>query len=261
VVPRKPFLQACLAFVFCFSGLSQAAAPDFSYSGDTGPGFWGETSPACAASPSSRQSPVDIRDVVIDRQLQPLDVVAGDTSYSLKNPGYTLVATPKSPAILTLNGTTSHLLQFHFHTLSEHTIHSKHAVMELHAVFEDTNSRLNVIGVLFRVGHENPFLASILQAGLPRKSSAPAVTVHGLNLADAFTNLGEYYTYPGSLTTPPCSEIVTWFVLEHTAELSPEQLRCFRDVLGNDFRPLQSLHNRVILATPYRRENGGHPGF
>jgi carbonic anhydrase len=223
--------------------------PDFSYSGDTGPGFWAEKSPACATTASSRQSPVNIGEVVVDRQLLPLDVLAGETSFTVKNPGYTVVASPRSAALLTLNGTTFQLLQFHFHTLSEHTLHGRHAVMELHAVFQDASSQLTVIAVMYRVGRENPFLATILRVGLPQKTTSPAVTVDGLNLANAFTDLSSYYTYPGSLTTPPCSENVTWFVLQQFAEMSASQLQRFRDVLGNDFRPLQNLNDRVILAT------------
>jgi carbonic anhydrase len=242
------------ALVCGLNVFGQTSAPDFSYSGDTGPGFWAERSPACGATPSSRQSPVDIQKTVEDRRLLPLDVLASETSYTLKNPGYTVVASPRSAAILTLNGATFKLLQFHFHTLSEHTVAGRHAAMELHAVFQDPSSQLAVIGVMYRVGKADPFLAKILSAGLPEKTTSPAVTVEALNLADAFTDLSSYYTYPGSLTTPPCSEIVTWLVLKQFAQISPSQLQTFRDVLGNDFRPLQKLNERTIFATPRGRD-------
>ncbi len=243
------------ALVCSLSTFGQASAPDFSYSGDTGPGFWAERSPACAATPSSRQSPVDIQEVIEDRRLLPLDVLANETLFTLKNPGYTVVATPRSAAILTLNGTSFNLLQFHFHTLSEHTVAGRHAAMELHAVFQDVNSQqLAVIGIMYRVGRSDPFLAKILNAGLPAKSTSPTVTVNALNLADAFTDLSTYYNYPGSLTTPPCSENVTWFVLKQFKQISPAQLQIFRDVLGNDFRPVQKLNERRVLATSRGRD-------
>ena len=229
---------------------SSAHGTAFSYSGDIGPGFWDEISSACAATSTSRQSPIDIDHPQVDRSLTPLDTELGETSYTLKNPGYTVVATPQTAGTLILNGTTFTLLQFHFHTLSEHTIDQKHSVMELHAVFQDASSNYAVIGVLFRIGKANPFLAKILSAGLPQKTTSSTVTVSDLNLANAFTDLSSYYTYPGSLTTPPCSETVTWLLLRQQAELTASQLEEFRKVLGNDFRPVQPLNNRVVRVTP-----------
>jgi carbonic anhydrase len=248
-------LTGIIACIFCCtSTMSAEEKAKFSYTGDTGPGFWGEISSACAGVSTSRQSPVDIDHAQVDRSLTPIDTVLGETSFTLKNPGYTLVATPETAGTLTLNGTTFSLIEFHFHTLSEHTMNGRHSEMELHAVFQDANSRLAVIGVLYRVGKADPFLAKILSAGLPEKTTSSAVTVSGLNLATAFTDLSRYYTYPGSLTTPPCSETVTWLVLRRQAELTASQLEQFRKVLGNDFRPQQPLNGRVVLASP-RRHN------
>ena len=70
-----------------------------------------------------------------------------------------------------------------------------------------------------------------------------------INVAGALTNTSRYYTYPGSLTTPPCSETVTWFVLHEYAQLSSEQFDAFRHVLGNNFRPPQKPNGRTILST------------
>jgi carbonic anhydrase len=249
---RLGILLLATATAMSFATNAAAAAADFSYSGDNGPGFWAEKAPACAATPSAKQSPINIRNVIETRRLEPLDVLAQATSFTLSNPGYTVVATPRAPAILTLNGTTSELLQFHFHTSSEHAIDGRQGVMELHAVFQDRTSHLTVIGVMFRLGRENRFLSQILQSGLPQRTSSPEVKVHDLNLADAFTDLASYYTYDGSLTTPPCFENVTWFVLQQFAEVSRAQLQSFHDVLGNDFRPVQKLNDRVVLATRRR---------
>jgi carbonic anhydrase len=126
--------------------------------------------------------------------------------------------------------------------------------MELHAVFQDENSNLAVIGVLYRIGRPNPFLAKILSGGLPQKTTSDPVTVSDLNLANAFTDLSSYYRYPGSLTTPPCSETVTWLVLKQQAELSASQYEEFRKVLGNNFRPVQATNGRVVRATPGKRD-------
>jgi carbonic anhydrase len=221
----------------------------FSYTGDSSPGFWDEINSACATTSTSRQSPIDINKAEVDRNLTPLVTELAETSFTMKNPGYTVVATPATSGTLILNGTTFKLLQFHFHTLSEHTINGEHAVMELHAVFQDDNSNLAVIGVLYGIGKANPFLAKILSAGLPQKTTSDPVTISDLNVANAFTDLSSYYTYSGSLTTPPCSETVTWLVLKQQAELSASQYQEFRKVLGNDFRPVQAQNGRMVRAT------------
>jgi carbonic anhydrase len=251
------FLAGIMGCILCCTLTLSAQAPksseahaSFSYTGDTGPGFWDEINSECATTSTSRQSPIDIDKAAVDRSLTPLDTDLQGTSFTLTNPGYTLKATPATSGTLTLNGIRYTLLQFHFHTLSEHSMKGKHSVMELHAVFQDENSNLAVIGVLYRVGKANPFLAKILSAGLPEKTTSDPVTVSDLNLANAFTDLSSYYTYPGSLTTPPCSETVTWLVLKQQDQLSASQYEEFRKVLGNDFRPLQATNGRLVRATP-----------
>ena len=259
---KGALLAGLLGCLLCCTLTSTAQAPKsseghatFSYTGDTGPGFWDEISSACAATSSSRQSPINIDKAEVDRSLTPLFTRLSETSYTLKNPGYTVVATPETSGTLTLNGTTFKLLQFHFHTPSEHTINGNQSVMELHAVFQDENSNYAVIGVLYRVGRANPFLAKILSAGLPEKTTSESVTVSDLNLVNAFTDLSSYYTYPGSLTTPPCSETVTWLVLKQPAELSASQYAEFRKVLGNDFRPVQAQNGRSVRASATPRKD------
>ncbi|HEY4047659.1 MAG TPA: carbonic anhydrase family protein [Acidobacteriaceae bacterium] len=253
----KQLPLACMVggILCCSLTMSGEATPSadgkatFSYSGDTGPGFWDEINSACAMTSTSHQSPINIDETSVDPSLTSLDTQLEKTSFTLKNPGYTVVATPQTAGTLYLNGTTFTLLQFHFHTLSEHTIKGKRSVMELHAVFEDANEHYAVIGVLYRIGRPNPFLAKILSAGLPEKTTSSEVTVNDLDLTTAFTDLSRYYTYSGSLTTPPCSETVTWLLLGKQSELSSSQFQEFRKVLGNDFRPLQAKNGRVVRSS------------
>jgi carbonic anhydrase len=223
-------------------------APHFSYSGDTGPGFWSEINPECGSP--ARQSPIDIDRFVTDRGLGPLNVTTKEATFRLSNTGYTVNATPTAESgELTITGKPFALAQFHFHTLSEHTVKGKRGVMELHAVFQNSPQNLAVIGLLYTIGQANPFLQRLLDAGLPPKTSSEPVTVRGVDVKAAFTSLASYYTYAGSLTTPPCSETVTWFVLKQWGEMSEEQYEAFRRILGNDFRPIQKTAGRRISAT------------
>src|SRR5215472_10880876 len=226
------------------------AAGDFQYTGDKGPAFWDEISPTCAAT-SVRQSPIDLDNVVMDAKLEPLRVTSTETTTIVSNPGYTLKGNMDNRPTLELDHVTYTLVEFHFHTLSEHTVRGQYGAMELHVVFTDPSlQKLAVIGVIYKVGKASTFLQKMISAGLPEKSTSPPVTVEKLNVADAFTDTASYYNYPGSLTTPPCSETVNWFVLKRWAEASEAQLEAFRKVLGNDFRPLQTRNARVVKATP-----------
>jgi carbonic anhydrase len=246
----SPTVQNAPAGIPSAAQVSNATESSFSYSGDNGPGFWGETDPACGGTePSARQSPIDIGDAAVDPTLKALKVFLDETSFTLQNNGHTVVAVPQVGGTLMLDGVPFTLAQFHLHTLSEHKISGKSAAMELHAVFKDAHSNFAVIGVLYKVGRQDPFLGKLLKAGLPRKTTSTPVLIERLNLAEGLTSTASYYTYPGSLTTPPCSENVTWIVLKRQAQMSEEQYQAFRGILGNDFRPTQELNGRMVRVT------------
>jgi carbonic anhydrase len=233
---------------------ADADTPEFAYSGDNGPGFWGAMPgwEACAGtSRTQRQSPIDIDHIVVDRHLEPLQLQLDETPLALTNNGHTIEEEYEPGSSLTLKGVVYGLTQFHFHTLSEHTVSGRHAVMELHAVFADPASdNKAVVGQLFVIGKANRFVAELLAHGLPTKSGDEVdVPSQMINVAGALTNTSRYYTYPGSLTTPPCTETVTWFVLHGYAQLSNEQFDAFRHILGNNFRPLQQRNGRTIRST------------
>jgi carbonic anhydrase len=233
---------------------AETTTQEFAYSGDNGPGFWGETPgwEACGGtSRTQRQSPIDIDHIVFDRHLGPLQLRLNETPLALTNNGHTIEEEYEPGSSLTVNGVVYDLSQFHFHALSEHTVTGRHAAMELHAVFADPGSdNKAVVGQLFVIGRTNRFIARLLTHGLPAKSGDEVnVPSQMINVADALTRTSRYYTYAGSLTTPPCTETVTWFVLHEFAQLSSEQLEAFRHILGNNFRPPQQRNGRTIRST------------
>lgn len=248
-----------------FAGSARAA--DFEYSGDKGPGFWADQDPAwkaCAGTADGfqKQSPVDISLVRINRRLRKLDLTLLETPINLLNDGHVIENEYEPDSKLAFDGVTYTLAQFHFHTLSEHTVGGKRGVMELHAVFKDDlvhTTKVAVVGMIYNIGRENPFLQELIDAGLPEKSTSPHVHGNPINLADALTDTAAYYTYQGSLTTPPCSETVTWIVLKSPAQMSEEQFQAFQKILGNDFRPLQDRNGRPIGATAKGGRGAGTP--
>lgn len=250
-----PLSTALVTASIGFAGAMNASGAEFSYNGDTGPAYWFELDPAWSAcagtSEDARQSPIDIDHARVDPSLKPLDLKTFPTSIDILNNGHTIEQEYEGTGSrIDFEGTEYELGQFHFHTLSEDAINGELGVMELHAVFQEPASgdRL-VVGMLFELGRKNPFLQTLIDASLPRKNGDTTTRATLINLADVLTSTSSYYTYPGSLTTPPCTENVTWIVLAKPAELSEAQFQAFRDILGNNFRPLQALNGRHVRAT------------
>ncbi len=171
------------------------------------------------------------------------------TEIHVVNNGHTLALEYEPGSTIEFDGAVYDLLQFHFHTLSEHTVRGRRFPMEMHAVFgDDSTGNFLVVGQFFKIdddGEENSFLAEF-DRHLPALSGGKFVSEESINLADGLVKAKKYLTYEGSLTTPPCSPIVTWIVLRKTASLSEAQFHAFRDIMGNNFRPLQDLNGRPI---------------
>lgn len=224
----------------------------FLYTGDNGPGFWGNLKEDWEECGSGiRQSPINIQDTTIDQKLTALDLDLYETPLYLTNTGHNITETYEEGSTLIFKGVSYSLLQFHYHTFSEHTVLGARGVMEVHAVFKNEElGQLAVIGMLYDIGTQNEFL-KIFDDRLPTKSGKTVIDdMVKLNAADMFTDTSSYYTYDGSLTTPPCSSIVTWIVLKENAQLSEAQYQAFRRILGNNFRPLQPLDGQTIWETP-----------
>jgi carbonic anhydrase len=246
-------VSAVLLSASSFAG-APAFADDIAYSGDHGPGFWSETAgwETCGRGTQrgARQTPIDIRETVVDSHLHRLELRIEETKISLVNNGHTIEQEYENGSQLMLHGATYELQQFHFHTLSEHAIKGRRGAMEMHAVFKNlADNTLAVVAVMYEIGAPSPFLDHLIEAGLPAKSGEEIHSTHPINLVDGLTDSASYYTYPGSLTTPPCSETVTWFVLKRPATLSQSQFDSFDHILGNNFRPLQPVNGRTIRAT------------
>ena len=259
---RKVLSTLIAVAAFSFVGSASAEDVEFSYTGDTGPAYWYELNPdweACeGTAEDARQSPIDIAKVKVDRHLRRLDLDIHSTTIDIFNNGHTIEQHYEDTGSnIYFEGSEYELLQFHFHTLSEHAIAGELGDMELHAVFRNPDEGdYLVIGQLFEVGEKsNPFIQALIDAGLPPKNGDTTETENLINVADVFTSTSSYYTYPGSLTTPPCSEIVTWVVLKKPAKITEDQYQAFRRILGNDFRPLQALNDRVVRATREKHSN------
>jgi carbonic anhydrase len=224
---------------------STDGAAHWGYEGAEGPMHWAALSAGFATCASGRQqSPVDLSDPVAGTH-PAYSVAYAPIRPTLRNNGHTIQVDYPEGSTLTIGGESFTLLQYHFHAPSEHTLNGRHFPMELHLVHRGANG-LAVLGVMIREGARNEGYAALLD-NLPGGSGEqrPLAAEHRAEtLLPA--QIGGVYRYQGSLTTPPCSEEVSWHVLADPVELSTEQIAQFRRVFAMNSRPVQPLAGRAL---------------
>ncbi len=222
--------------------------PPWGYEGEHGPEHWGELSPDYALCGTGvEQSPIDIP------QGAPLNAGILQSSYlpsavNIFHNGETIQVQYDPGSTITLDGETYELLQFHFHTPSEHTRAGQHAPLEMHLVHRSAAGRLAVVGVWLTPGAENAAYAPVF-SNLPDTPGDPSpVAGATVNAEELLPENRANYRYNGSLTTPPCSEGVLWVMMEDAVELSQAQIDAFRAVIHENSRPVQPLNARSFLV-------------
>jgi carbonic anhydrase len=225
------------------------AGPHWEYEGATGPDKWGDLEPASAVcKQGGAQSPIDLDVALRVPALPGLKLSYGQTKVKLVNNGHTFQVNTDKGSSLTIDGKKYDLLQFHFHTPSEHTIEGRSYPLELHLVHQASDKNLAVIAVMMAEGAPNMLLAKFWER-LPR-NEGEAETGVSIAVQDLLPrNFDDYFTYSGSLTTPPCTESVRWIVLKRPVEVSKAQIAAFRAVFPNNARPTQPLGARFVLTS------------
>ena len=245
---RIPVL-AILALCFATLAAAQTAAP-WEYEGKRGALAWGKLDPAYRACSQGReQSPIDIRGAHLNKALQPIEFhyIAG--TVLLRNDGHTIEGRMGAGSYIVAGGVRYELVQFHFHHPSEEAVKGKLTDMDIHMVHKSADGKLAVVAVRLveDAAKPNAVLAA-LWPHLPRTAGASEKVTEMVNPAGLLPADRGYWTYTGSLTTPPCTEGVRWFVLEQEIGLSRDQLRAFAALFKVNTRPLQDPHGRRIEA-------------
>ena len=239
---RRGLLALCALLL---APLAQAGA-HWGYSGHAGPQHWGELDPAYALCGTGHgQSPVDIHDA-IDTDLPAIEFHYRVGGRDEINNGHTIQIDYEPGSSIRYAGRDYALKQFHFHAPSEHHIHGHAFPLEAHLVHADAAGHLLVIAVMFEVGRHNHALATAWQ-DMPERAHT-----HHLLLTRAFAGgllpaRHDYYRLSGSLTTPPCTEGVTWLVMQEPVTADREQIEHFARVMGQpNNRPVQPLNGRSV---------------
>jgi carbonic anhydrase len=226
------------------------AAAHWSYSGEAGPEHWGTEDPSfVTCGIGKRQSPINIEKAVV-KDLPELKFDYKDAPLKVTDTGHSMqVNAATGSGGLTVGDARYEFVQVHFHEPSEERVHGKSYSMVAHIVHRNAQGELAVVAVLIRTGKANEFLQPIFDNFPPKGTPETDVAGKTFNVGKLLPEHHGYYTFDGSLTTPPCSESVRWFVLKAPVEVSAAQLKAFKARYTHNNRPTQPLNGRVVEET------------
>jgi carbonic anhydrase len=243
---RLAIAAAVAASLAIFPTLAEEHAHHWSYAGETGPAHWAaleKDAEACGLGKA--QSPIDIH--AAKARVSDLPAIAFSyqpVPLKIIDNGHTVQVDYAPGSFITVGDARYELVQFHFHKPSEEKFDGKAADMVAHLVHKDANGKLAVVAVPLRKGAGNK-LVSTLWRELPTQKEHPKVVESTtINAADLLPAKHGYFTFEGSLTTPPCSEGVRWFVLKTPATLSAAEIAAFGKLYPMNARPVQPLNGR-----------------
>ncbi len=247
---RRQLLRHLAAGAACLCPIcalpARAEDSHWGYDGPGGPADWGKLAPEYGACGLGReQSPVDLSKAIPAMTGEPL-LSWKPVALEVVNNGHTIQVNCENGGGLVLDGMAYDLVQFHFHHPSEHTIDGIPAEMEIHFVHRAMNGALAVLGVMVHAGAGNSTLETVWRA-MPAKPGDTTKTDIQLQPSGLLPRHATSYRYAGSLTTPPCSEVVSWVVYRQAITASPEQIARFAALFPNNARPVQPQNRRKLL--------------
>lgn len=240
-------LALCLALPTLLAGCGTLfGKTDWDYQGNNGPLNWGKLSSEFAACASGKyQSPIDIKDG-IRLSLEPVEFDYKPSQLRILDNGHTVQVNYAEGSSITVSGEKYTLTEFHFHKPSEERIAGLAFDMVAHLTHKNGTGQLAVVAVMLRNGAPNPLIQTLwthlpLQQG--KEGGPPNVKIDAAQLLPADRS---YYTFMGSLTTPPCTEGVLWLVMKNPMQVSRSQIAAFDHLYEANARPLQPANRRLI---------------
>ena len=225
-------------------------AAHWGYTGHADPSHWGEISEKYKmCSEGKNQSPVDI--TVKDSQHTNLPAILfayNTLSNTIINNGHTIQVNINDGSTITIDDTEFSLKQFHFHSPSENEINDKHFPLEAHFVHVDSAGDIAVVALMFQEGEENAALKKIWDKLPLAEGEKTTLNLQPSDVTALLPQKRAYYRFDGSLTTPPCTEGVRWFVMKQAVTISKAQVEAFTHLMHHaNNRPIQKLNARKIL--------------
>ena len=219
------------------------------YKGSRGPSHWGELNPEFKACQLGHlQSPIDISNpkkadlpaIEFNYKASPLHIIDN---------GHTIMINYAPGSFIRVAGKQYELKQFHFHRPSEEKISGQAFAMVVHLVHADSDGKLAVVAVLLNQGDDNPLIHELWNNLPKEKEKEEALDQVQVDVTQLLPANRGYYTFSGSLTTPPCSENVTWFVLKQQTTISSGEIAKISTLYPNNARPTQPLNGRPVLES------------
>jgi len=219
----------------------------WSYSGHSGPEHWGELDNKYEMCGKGRnQSPIDLTGFV-EADLQNIDINYGTTATEILNNGHAIQVNYAKGSVIKVEGDEFELKQFHFHAPSENHINGKSFAMEAHLVHADKDGNLAVVAVMLEEGKSNPLIKTLWKS-MPEKAGDKNSLGSGISVKGMLPASMDYYRFNGSLTTPPCTEGVRWYVLKQPVSVSKEDVEKFEHAMHHpNNRPIQPVNARALL--------------
>ncbi|PKB22069.1 carbonic anhydrase [Janthinobacterium sp. 64] len=222
-----------------------ARGTHWSYEGESGPANWSKINVDWAkCGNGSRQSPIDIRDGM-KVELEQISFDYRPSSFSVVDNGHTVQVGVSGGNYITVQNRMFELQQFHFHRPSEERINGKAFEMVVHLVHRDAEGRLAVLALLLERGAPQATIQTVWN-NLPLEKFETMQPTILLDPAEMLPARRDYYTYMGSLTSPPCSEGVLWLVMKQPVQASPAQMALFSRLYPLNARPIQPASGRII---------------
>ncbi len=215
------------------------------YDGAGAPANWSKLKPEYATcATGTRQSPIDIREgIKVD--LEGIKFDYKPTKFRIVDNGHTVQVNVGAGSTIHVMGKRYELVQFHFHKPSEERINGRPFDMVIHFVHKDYDDNLAVLAVLLETGPEHPQIQTVWN-NMPLEPNQELLSNDILNTMSLIPENRAYWTYMGSLTTPPCTENVLWMVMKQPQQISPEQIAIFARLYKNNARPVQPVNNRLV---------------
>jgi len=244
------YLGSLVVVMYPLLGAAQESHPAaWSYSGVAGPAHWASIDPKYSAcSLGHLQSPINIEQAKA-AHLPPLKIDYQSAALNIIDNGHSIQVNYPPGSTLTVGDKTFRLMQFHFHHPSEEHVNGRGFPLVAHLVHQDSEGHLAVVAVLFREGKPNSLLDSLWSNIPDKKGEAQDVSSVSVQALDLLPAERGYYTFAGSLTTPPCSEGVTWYVLRDHPTVSAQQIARFSQLYPLNARPIQPRNGRDILRS------------
>lgn len=231
--------------VFQLLWITPVYSSEWSYQGDTGPQYWASISKEFGACAGFQQSPININHVY-KAELSDIETNYNASHLNIVNSGHAIQVNYNVGSTMLFNGKQFKLKQFHFHTPSEHTLKGKAAPLEAHMVHKAEDGEIAVIAIFFQKGDKNKVVDRIW-ANIPQKAGAKSFVDTKIDVNDLLPAIQAYYFYQGSLTTPPCNEIVNWIILKNKVSISEDQIERISSIIEGNARPVQPLNRRFVL--------------